>query len=375
MRLKNGLFFLALSTAATIASSAGAYVVKHTSAGETVRWRGVDHLEMRIDPSLRAAVADSPDAIERAMRSWNERATGAPKLSLSKTDTTLAPGYDGVNAIVYRNGYEKAGKAIAITILTYDEKSGDIVDADIVVNGKYAFGRIGEVTRDAYDLVHVSGHELGHTLGLGDEGELEEALMFGYTKSGDMTRRNPGNDDIEGVTSIYATEPSVSSGCTSGPTPRGPTGAYMLGLVVGGAFWIAARKRNKFLAAIPLLTIGTASLVANAAPTNDGPSAHASENVAMVKTSTTVIEDGMFKTKLTMVASGCQNACEEHTQEVWGGRLNGLVQEVAGERVPSVGEQVQVTRELVEGRGTLRLVTKSPHVNVENAAARQMIRK
>ena len=58
------------------------------------------------------------------------------------------------------DGYAPAGRALAITVLTYDNASGRILDADIIVNGSYKFAvlRDGRGRRQPGAHRHGSAH-------------------------------------------------------------------------------------------------------------------------------------------------------------------------------------------------------------------------
>src|SRR6185436_9357361 len=102
--------------------------------------------------------------------------------------------------------------------------SGKILDADVIFNGAYSFAVLGRAQREMnsgisrlsttdgishevevspegviYDLHHVIAHELGHTLGMNDEMERHDALMYKYTAPNDPSMRTPTPDDINGL--------------------------------------------------------------------------------------------------------------------------------------------------------------------------------
>ena len=147
------LVFSAL--AAFAAPDAHAFVVKKTAKGELVHWdqRTVDYT---FDPSVDISVSDAVSATSSAMASWSGT-VGAPDLqghaASTVKDPPQKPGFDQKNGVFYMpGGYAPAGRALAITVLTYDNSSGRILDADIIVNGSYKFAVLGAA-------LDVSAHE------------------------------------------------------------------------------------------------------------------------------------------------------------------------------------------------------------------------
>src|SRR4029077_17735074 len=135
-------------------------------------------------------------------------------------------GLDGQNSVLLApDGFAPAGRALAVTITSFDDSTGTIVDTDVVINGQYAFAVLtgdAKPDRDAtpistdgsagdddgedktpFDLVHVVSHEIGHSLGLADERDSNSALMYAYTMPGDSSVRAPSADDVDGVDTLY----------------------------------------------------------------------------------------------------------------------------------------------------------------------------
>ncbi len=357
--MKRFTFGLFAAAAFFMGSRADAYMLKKTTNGALVRWAETK-IALTVDSSVVKADMNAADAVRSGADHWNRKDTGAPAVAVTDTTKALEPGYDHVNSVLFRESFAPAGKAIAVTVLTYDDKSGEIVDADIVISGKYEYSTSDQIEVGHYDLRHVIAHELGHSLGLGDEAELEDALMFGYTRSGDVSRREPSDDDVEGVTAIYANQPapSASGGCNAATGSRGATGPYALGLLFGVVFYGVARRKNRFLAATPLAIAAFTGFTAQAAP-EPTVSEQASHYVtAEVTKSESFWQDGLLRTRIVMAPKGCTTNCpSEVVEEVWGGHKDGFTQEIAGEQVPQRGENVK----LATSAGKLSRVLASPH--------------
>ena len=219
-------------------AAAQAFALKHTSHGAPLRWTR-SHVSYVIDPSVEGNVPGGAQAVSSSVNGWSGSA-GGPMLSASVGPGGAQPGLDGQNSVVFApKGFAAAGGALAVTVTSYDDATGEIVDADIVINGEYPFAvlspsaspcaGVAPVSTDGsggddgasgatpFDLVHVVSHEVGHSLGLADERDDNAALMYAFTTPGDPSLRSPTNDDVDGVDAIYgAASASLTAARASG---------------------------------------------------------------------------------------------------------------------------------------------------------------
>lgn len=252
------------------ASTASAYEIRQTSSGEPVRW-AAPSVSFVIDPSVAQAAPGAVDAVVQAVAAWSAQ-DGTPALSTTAGTSPGQVAVDGVNTILYApHGYARAGKALAITFVSFDEKTGDILDTDIVINGAHAFsifaagthapmgtlpvatesGSGGDDDDLKFDLQHVLTHEMGHALGLGDVTDDAADVMFAYTMPDDASLRAPGSDDLAGVAELYAgsasSPQSSSGGCgASVAAKRVPSedGWVAMACAFGAIAWLAVRRRT-----------------------------------------------------------------------------------------------------------------------------------
>ncbi len=242
-----------------ISATGSAFEVNRTPSGLPVHWEKAN-VTFEVDPSVGQAVDGGYDAVAEALAGWSGQA-GTPTLTVTAGSGNARPGNDGHNVIFFApHGYPAAGNALAITILSYDENTGVIVDADIIINGQHQFGVLaanakpasnaraisneggdeGGGTEGEFDLLHVVAHECGHALGLRDV-VSPGPLMYLYTMPGDATARTPTADDQDGIASLYPVDASASSqpasGCQSSvastsPSPGAAGGIFVVVLIL-----------------------------------------------------------------------------------------------------------------------------------------------
>jgi len=375
----------ALALAAFGTPDAHAYVVKKTSRGELVHWEERT-VTIALDASLEANVPDAVAATRHAMADWSGT-VGAPEiLEVGGADAPTKPGFDQKNGVFYMpKGYAPAGRALAVTVLTYDNATGRILDSDVIFNGAYKFAvlesQVADQTKhttsgtrpsatdgithderevatdNVYDLHHVIAHELGHTLGMNDEMDRKDALMYRYSAPNDATMRAPASDDIAGLAELYATKIEAGgSGCGNATVaPKKPShSASQLALVatLGFLAFLVLRgrsdRRARF-AFVAAAAVAAYALLPSVSTSNAGV-ARASELApgharAKVLAATTTMEDGLFKTTYKLATTACRTAsCPKLGHgAAWGGTSGNIRQEVGGQFAPTAGEDVDVS--------------------------------
>lgn len=385
-RVVRWAFACASALGSFAASDASAYVVKQTTNGDFVHWEEAT-VNYSFDPSL-GEVTGAVAATSSAMESWSG-SVGAPELNghaaSAVTDAPTAPGFDRKNGVFFMgNGYVPAQKALAITVLTYDNVSGRILDADIIVNGIYKFAVLpapeslivepspgggthpsstdGMTHReeaqsydDVYDLHHVVAHELGHTLGMNDEMLRSDSLMYRYSSPNDPSVRAPVSDDIAGLAELYSTKLEArGNGCGNATiAPKKPSrnaARTAMFATLGLVFFLLVRGRRDarakfaFVAAAAISTYAllpdlTRASVAQASETAPG---HARARVVATEAS---VDSGIFRTTFKLATTLCRASACPKTGEgsTWGGTIGNIRQEVGGHFAPSTGDDVDVS--------------------------------
>lgn len=368
--------------ALAIPTAAGAFEVKHAPGGALVRWtRG--NVAWTLDRSVQD-VAGGEAAVVNAVDAWTQKG-GAPSLAVVASDATLEPGLDGVNGVFFvEGGFEPAGKALAVTILSYDERTGAILDADIVLNGKYHLAPVGPIEEGGpsptnasledgeamnpatYDVGRVVAHEMGHALGLSDEPADATALMYPYVARAIALSTTPADDDVAGLTKLYATSvrtssaslaasedgqasaatPNKGASCTGAVAPGGPSSAPKYGYAgLGlGVLAIALSRRSGAAGAASCSVLAAAIVIVPAFTTTGAEPSPVTGACAVVTRVRTSSVHGVLRSELELTTTSCDGSrCPVVSRAVvWGGTLDGVRQVVAGRHFPTEGEHVGV---------------------------------
>lgn len=136
---------------------------------------------------------------------------------------------------------------IAVTFVSNNERTGEIVDADIVVNDarwRFVVGGGAAVAEGEVDFASAMTHEVGHALGLLHSADPTATMFASYTGVEPAGARTLADDDREGLCAAYAGVPehvsgTLLEGCASGRSGWAGVGLAGLGLVV-----LLARRRR-----------------------------------------------------------------------------------------------------------------------------------
>lgn len=234
------------------------------------------------------------DLMRQAIDAWNragDQCDGDIELSLGEPEAGEV-GFDGVNRIVFRDdrwcapidcdnfcGTDCPGgeechdpDAAGLTTLCMNLRTGEILDADIEINGvDFAIGDMGASAGagQAAELINTFTHELGHVLGLDHtcwDGEgtqpvdgdgapvphcrapasdtelITEATMYPTQAAGERKKATLEQDDIDGLCAIYP--PVAGCGCTGSPSSPGWLALAAVFLVTTGRRGGRRRRRR-----------------------------------------------------------------------------------------------------------------------------------
>ncbi len=364
---------LAVAAVSAWSAHAGAFELKHTADGAPVHWAS-GSVQFIVDPTVGQHVRNGRQAVAGAAAAWSG-VDGAPALVTYNGPAGGKVAVDSVNTVlVAPEGFDAVGVALAVTVLSFDPTSGNIVDADVVINRYYHFAVLAEnakpstgakaISNDStsapyaaagkttpFDLQHVLAHEIGHGLGLGDTVSDSTALMYAYSTPGNPMPRQPTTDDTEGIAQLYpvgaATGPA-SAGCgqsnVAGSRPRAPDALASMALVAAAGAWLASRRRARVL-----VPIGAALVAVLGDPAPARSAWVRTESAADAKAHVVGIDSrvgaaGVFETTLELAPASCRVlSCPARARaHAWGGTVGGITQQVGEQPVPAAGDDVDV---------------------------------
>lgn len=192
-----------------------------------IKWNATT-IQVALSTSLTSSSpAIKPDsdvlgAVHRALASWSQ-AANLKFVEVSSKDQSVSPtsGGDGISLITVAGtdenlGLFAQGNSTARTRVFYDPDTGQINEADIVIN-PYPYSESGEPiqfstdgTPGTYDLESTLTHEIGHLLGLNHSHVIGATMQATQALNGTygalaITERTLSEADVAAVRSLYGT--------------------------------------------------------------------------------------------------------------------------------------------------------------------------
>lgn len=152
------------------------------------------------------------DIVEASFKTWENVSCGSLQFALGgltcnrnigREDQNITGGNQ--NLIVWvEDNWEYSSDAIAITVVSPDPKTGEILDADIAMNGQhFNFANLASFNDTLADVQNTLTHEIGHLVGFNHENSIPEATMYPDAQPGELIKRDLHEDDIAGLCEVY----------------------------------------------------------------------------------------------------------------------------------------------------------------------------
>lgn len=161
------------------------------------------------------------DTIIESFEAWNQVECPGFELPDNCSDMLLTYegltaqseiGYDqsssaqNTNLVIFRDtGWDQVASDLtfALTSVTYNPRTGQIVDADLEINSEIYFLNVGDpVDPNLADLKNTLVHEVGHFVGM-DHSTVPRATMYASADLGETMKRDLAPDDIDGICASY----------------------------------------------------------------------------------------------------------------------------------------------------------------------------
>jgi MYXO-CTERM domain-containing protein len=293
LKLRNLGIVAAAFVALTTASEASAYCrtsVCNGSASEVCNPAGATDcgtplfwakpclsFSVQEDASVQLDLATAESLMDQAFAAWENADCGGalPSLFVDDLGSVACDQVEynqdagNANVVVFRDvdwPYDTAQNALALTTVTFNKDTAEIVDADLEVNST---GSLVLTTGDVdvqYDVLSIFTHEAGHMLGIAHT-DITEATMTVEYVPGETGLRTLHPDDMaaicdafppgtdlstcnseprRGLASQCGGAPVDDDGCSCSAVGRGGDGRRTPHgwLVLAGAACIALRRRR-----------------------------------------------------------------------------------------------------------------------------------
>lgn len=233
MRRPNPILALIALLAFVVSSQPSSFDLPASSQERQIRWP-TKSIQIALSTSLTAPSAaikpesDVLGAVQRALASWS-RAAEVTFVEVSSKAQSVSPtnGGDGISLITVAATAENLalfgeGNTTARTRVFYDPDTGEISEADIVIN-PFPYSGEGEslqfstdATPGTYDLESTLAHEIGHLLGLNHSRVIGATMQASQALNGTyglaaITERTLSEADLAAVRSLYGAREKVGS--------------------------------------------------------------------------------------------------------------------------------------------------------------------
>ena len=286
-------FFAALSVLAGVAAASALQGRPHVSShvqsgspgyrkspsGKDLHWEK-KALTVYLDNSLQRLGPNANEAVMQAFGQWVGSDKRLPDLSFDTGPASSIPAQDGKSTVSYGR-IDKPGHEhdVGITVTYANDKTGEIIEADVVLNALYPMAVLTAKTpalatkddgkdKDAdktgkdrhsdeesvdcgnrYDTQNVATHEVGHFFGLGEDMTERKATMFLSIGQCETHKRVLAATDVGALGTLYAEQEDPEEAkagpraCSFGGAPAAGGAAWVSGAILG--LMLLRRRRSR----------------------------------------------------------------------------------------------------------------------------------
>jgi hypothetical protein len=240
---------------------------KKTKHGDLLHWQ-TSTLRIYLDDSLKRIEPTAGGAVMQAFGRWVENNPKLPDLSFDTGKTSATPAHDGKSTVSYARitapGHEQD---LAITVTYSNQETGEIIEADIVLNSVYPIGVLTTAPKgqqhdpshggsdrgisakggagaceNRYDLQNVTTHEVGHFFGLGEDLVEPKAAMFSTIDRCETHKRELSATDLDAMSTLYTdTDTDTETETETEETAVAARACSFVGAPLqGGLGWVSA---------------------------------------------------------------------------------------------------------------------------------------
>ncbi len=375
----------------TLPLTVHAFEIKTTDDGLPIHW---EQDEVSYYMHARGGDDISLDEAENAVRAsfdqWNDHEGVELRFNYAGITQEAEYGFhrdrENINSIVWEEeAWPFDSSALAVTLTTFSTRTGNLLDADIIVNGQ-SFTWRTDGSEKYHDLANSMTHEVGHFLGL-DHSDARDATMYPSAPTGETDKRDLAQDDLQGLYFLYGNGdappefeifnpdtalPAVQSedsgvrindaqvhlSCSTAASPSAPGKGTLWGLGLMAMVALGATRRKKVtmrsksivatLLGLSLVLAVPATSFATELPELDLEALSTrSDHIIMGRVLHTQVQArrGILWTSTTVEVESClrQNDCAQGETMVVvtpGGELDGIGQHISGVSPMPQGQRV-----------------------------------